>query len=71
MWSKEVLLTRKLQALRKICVDDAPQNPDELIVQCSNGGCRKWLHVRCIAEQALQRASEFDPDLSFLREYQF
>lgn len=44
------------QSLRKICIDDAPQNPDELIVQCSNGDCRKWMHVRCIAEKALQRA---------------
>ena len=56
--TKEPLLTRDSQALRKICVDDAPQNPDELIVQCSSGDCRKWLHVRCIAEQAHQRASE-------------
>lgn len=46
------------QTLRKICVDDAPQNPDELIVQCSNGDCRKWMHVRCIAERAVQRARE-------------
>lgn len=57
---ERILLTRNLQELRKICVDEAPQNPDELIVQCSSASCRKWLHVRCIAEQALQRASEFD-----------
>lgn len=63
--SKEMMLTRSLQDLRKICVDEAPQNPDELIVQCSSAGCRKWLHVRCIAEQALQRASEFDPTWTF------
>jgi hypothetical protein len=56
--SKDMLLTRTSQDLRKICVDEAPQNPDELIVQCSSAGCRKWLHVRCIAEQALQRARE-------------
>jgi hypothetical protein len=47
------------QALRKICIDDAPQNPDELIVQCSNSDCRKWMHVRCIAEKALHRARKF------------
>jgi hypothetical protein len=52
---------KNLQDLRLICVDEAPQNPDELIVQCSSAGCRKWLHVRCIAEQALQRASESIP----------
>jgi len=56
--SQHILLTRSSQALRKICVDDAPQNPDELIVQCSDVKCRKWLHVRCIAKQALQRASK-------------
>lgn len=48
--------TNTCQKLRQICVDKAPQNPDELIVQCSNGDCRKWMHVRCIAERALQRA---------------
>jgi hypothetical protein len=50
--------------LRKICIDDAPQNPDELIVQCSNGDCREWMHVRCVAEKALQRAREYT---SFVR----
>lgn len=49
-------ITNGFQALRQICIDKAPQNPDELIVQCSNGDCRKWMHVRCIAEKALQRA---------------
>lgn len=47
-----------IQALRHICIDKAPQNPDELIVQCSEEACRKWMHVRCIAEQAVQRASK-------------
>jgi hypothetical protein len=58
---KKYPANKNLQDLRKICVDEAPQNPDELIVQCSSAGCCKWLHVQCIAEQALQRASEFDP----------
>lgn len=53
-------LTR-FKNLRRICVDDAPQNPDELIVQCSNGECRKWMHVRCIAKNALERASSSNP----------
>lgn len=51
--------TNSHQALRAICIDKAPQNPDELIVQCSSGDCRKWMHVRCIAEKALQRARKF------------
>lgn len=54
------------QSLRKICVDEAPQNPDELIVQCSNSDCRKWMHVRCIAQKALLRTREFTTVLSWL-----
>lgn len=46
------------QKLREICVDEAPQNPDEMILQCANEECRKWLHLKCIAEDAVQRASE-------------
>jgi hypothetical protein len=55
------------QALRKICIDDAPQNPDELIVQCSNSDCRKWMHVRCIAEKAVQRAGTYHGNLCGVR----
>ncbi|KAM0722448.1 hypothetical protein Q7P37_001889 [Cladosporium fusiforme] len=50
--------TKTFSALRTICVDEVPQNADELIVQCSNGECRKWMHVRCIAKKALERAIE-------------
>lgn len=39
-------------------MDNAPQNPDELILQCSNAECRKWLHVKCIAEDAVRTAAE-------------
>jgi len=39
-------------------VDDAPQNPDEMVLQCSSADCRKWLHVKCIAEDAVRRAAE-------------
>ncbi|KAH9826738.1 hypothetical protein Tdes44962_MAKER09964 [Teratosphaeria destructans] len=42
--------------LRHLCIDDAPQNPDEMIIQCKNPACEKWLHVTCIAEDALDRA---------------
>lgn len=37
-----------------ICIDNTPINPDEMIIQCSNAKCRKWLHVNCIAEQAVK-----------------
>ena len=46
------------QKLRHICVDKAPQNPDEMIIQCGNRDCRKWLHVKCIAEAAVQETGE-------------
>jgi hypothetical protein len=65
-WGMSQTLTLT-QALRKICVDDAPQNPDELIVQCSNSECRKWMHVRCIAEKAVQRAGTYHGNLCGVR----
>lgn len=39
-------------------MDEAPHNPDELILQCSEKDCRKWLHVKCIAEDAVTRAAK-------------
>ncbi|KJX93211.1 ebs-bah-phd domain-containing protein [Zymoseptoria brevis] len=50
--------TRTYSKLRLICIDSAPQNPDQLILQCSDPACRKWLHVKCIAERAAQRAAD-------------
>ena len=29
-----------------------------MILQCSNKDCRKWMHVKCIAEDAAERAKE-------------
>ncbi|KAF2719967.1 hypothetical protein K431DRAFT_104226 [Polychaeton citri CBS 116435] len=48
--------TKTFSDLRNICVDEKPQNPDEIIVMCPNSECRKWLHAKCIAEAALKRA---------------
>lgn len=50
--------SRTFSKLRAICVDDMPQNPDEMILQCANEECRKWLHVKCVAEDAVRRASD-------------
>lgn len=44
-----------------ICIEPAPHNPDEMILQCSNKACRQWLHVKCIAEAAVQRAFDNAP----------
>lgn len=44
------------QELRTICIDESPQNPDQMIVQCSAQNCRKWMHVLCIAEETLKRS---------------
>lgn len=56
--SSDCLPTNPSKKLRLICIDSAPQNPDELILQCSNETCRKWLHVKCIAERAAQQAGK-------------
>lgn len=51
--------TKTFSDLRKICVDNAPVNPDEMILQCGKEDCRKWQHLRCIAEAAAQQAGAF------------
>ncbi|KAK4993259.1 hypothetical protein LTR50_000557 [Elasticomyces elasticus] len=49
--------TNTLSELTKHCIDNAPHNPDELLLQCSDTvNCRKWLHMRCIVENAAERA---------------
>ncbi|EMC95259.1 hypothetical protein BAUCODRAFT_72155 [Baudoinia panamericana UAMH 10762] len=57
----DFVTTKTFSALRLICTDRAPQNPDEMIVQCSNTDCRKWMHLRCIAEDAVSRAADGSP----------
>ncbi|KAF2217442.1 hypothetical protein CERZMDRAFT_92093 [Cercospora zeae-maydis SCOH1-5] len=47
-------VTKKYSVLRKICRDKVPANPDQLIIQCSRESCRQWLHVKCLAEDALR-----------------
>lgn len=48
--------TKTFSHLRKICVDDAPVNPDEMILQCGKDGCKKWQHIKCIAEAAVKQS---------------
>ncbi|KAM3420317.1 hypothetical protein BST61_g3600 [Cercospora zeina] len=48
------VVTKKYSELRKICRDKVPANPDQLIIQCSRESCRQWLHVKCLAEDALR-----------------
>lgn len=48
--------TKTFSNLRKICVDNAPVNPDQMILQCGNPDCRKWQHIKCIAEDGAQQA---------------
>lgn len=40
--------------LRTICKCRKWQNPDHLIVKCSNKACETWLHAACLAERAVQ-----------------
>ena len=54
----DVANTKKFSKLRTICIDNKPQNPDEMILQCANAECRKWQHVKCIAEAAVKQAGK-------------
>ncbi|KAK3713240.1 hypothetical protein LTR37_008673 [Vermiconidia calcicola] len=50
--------TKTYSELRSICIDETPQNPDEMILQCGSTECKKWQHVKCIAETAVQSAAD-------------
>ncbi|EME43984.1 hypothetical protein DOTSEDRAFT_53220 [Dothistroma septosporum NZE10] len=60
-------IDNRISKLRLMCKDNTPQNPDEMIVQCSHEGCRKWQHVKCMAEFALQDAANEKPPSSSKR----
>ncbi|TKA83772.1 hypothetical protein B0A55_00002 [Friedmanniomyces simplex] len=49
--------TKTFSKLLEICQDRKPQNPDQMILQCEAPKCRKWMHVDCIINDAVQRAS--------------
>lgn len=42
-------------------MDNAPVNPDEMILQCPNQECRKWQHIKCIAEAAAKTGGVYLP----------
>ena len=58
-YSYDFANTKTFSELRKMCIDSAPQNPDEVILQCGSAECRKWQHVKCITETAVQSAGEW------------
>ncbi|KAF1343967.1 hypothetical protein BDV97DRAFT_71411 [Delphinella strobiligena] len=47
--------TRQLSKLREMCECGDPHNPSELIINCD--ACKKWLHARCIIDDAKKRAT--------------
>ncbi|KAG9661512.1 hypothetical protein KCU95_g17603, partial [Aureobasidium melanogenum] len=50
--------TKVLSPLRLICECKRPQNPDNLIIKCSNQDCGIWLHASCLAQDIVQRKSQ-------------
>jgi hypothetical protein len=44
----------KEQRLPKYCIDQAPHNPDEHLIQCEQ--CGIWLHQHCLEEAAVRKA---------------
>lgn len=45
---------QQLSSLRTVCVDKAPCNPDEGLIQCPS--CSEWLHAHCLEERAVEDA---------------
>ncbi|KAH7408139.1 hypothetical protein DE146DRAFT_606612 [Phaeosphaeria sp. MPI-PUGE-AT-0046c] len=46
---------KQFSPIRKICVDRAPCNPDEPLVQCPS--CLVWLHAQCLEDRAVRDAA--------------
>ncbi|KAL0257521.1 hypothetical protein SLS55_008335 [Diplodia seriata] len=46
--------TGTLSSLRKHCVDEAPFNPDSVLVHCDS--CDIWLHAECLENEAIKQA---------------
>jgi hypothetical protein len=46
-----------LKSLNPICECRQPQNPDRLVIKCSNQTCGIWLHASCLAWDVVQRIS--------------
>ncbi|KAK0654469.1 Chromatin remodeling protein EBS [Lasiodiplodia hormozganensis] len=46
--------TGVLSSLRKHCIDEAPFNPDSLLVHCDT--CGLWLHSECLEIEAVKQA---------------
>jgi hypothetical protein len=44
------------QKLRPFCIDKAPCNPDEPLINCHS--CLGWLHAHCLEDQAVEAAYE-------------
>ncbi|KAH7025381.1 hypothetical protein B0J12DRAFT_585311 [Macrophomina phaseolina] len=45
--------TGVLSSLRKHCIDEAPFNPDTLLVHCDS--CGLWLHGECLEHEAIRQ----------------
>ncbi|PVI08146.1 hypothetical protein DM02DRAFT_154280 [Periconia macrospinosa] len=56
-WRQTVDVTKnppQLSELPKHCIDKAPWNPDEPLIQCAS--CQQWLHASCIEKAAVEKA---------------
>lgn len=58
-WRQTLDVTLKpaqLSTLPTHCVDKAPWNPDEPLIQCAS--CRSWLHASCLEQDVLEKLYE-------------
>ncbi|ETS87809.1 hypothetical protein PFICI_01637 [Pestalotiopsis fici W106-1] len=45
--------TMELSSLVERCICKQPENPDKLLINCSNKKCGVWLHADCLAHKTL------------------
>ncbi|KAI4853192.1 hypothetical protein E4T44_00993 [Aureobasidium sp. EXF-8845] len=48
----------------------SPQNPDRLIIKCSNQTCGTWLHASCLAQDVVQRMKGLEAEVNGKRQAQ-
>ena len=48
-----------LQSVDLVCRCHTPENPDNMLIECTTKSCKEWMHEQCIIDDALRTAYKF------------
>lgn len=64
--------TMELSSVLERCICKEPENPDKVLISCSNEKCGIWLHADCLAQKCLmatwERLGPFKPHIAVKQE---